>query len=133
MGRFSAVKDAARSAARVIKAVVGPGLPGYCSSARKVANAVGWVGRAFGNVKGAIGGAADWANPFGDGMGISPGNMKFPSGGAFGGSLMGADADLRPFAAMGSRFGLSVSSGLRPGAVTLAATRHITGPVTRST
>jgi lysozyme-like protein len=35
-----------------------------------------------------------------------------------GGALMGADADLGPFASIGSRFGLSVSSGIRPGAIT---------------
>jgi len=41
----------------------------------------------------------------------------FPTG-PFSGGLDGADADLGPFAAIGSRFGLGVSSGLRPGAVT---------------
>jgi len=34
------------------------------------------------------------------------------------GSLMGASSALKPFAALGAQFGLHVSSGLRPGAVT---------------
>jgi hypothetical protein len=34
------------------------------------------------------------------------------------GGLDGADPDLAPFAAIGARFGLSVSSGLRPGSIT---------------
>jgi hypothetical protein len=73
-------------------------------------------------------GAWDWVKshlhlpsiklPFGIG-GDGPGRgASLPSGGAFGGSLMGARSSLAPFAAIGSRFGLRVSSGRRPGAIT---------------
>jgi hypothetical protein len=73
-------------------------------------------------------GAWDWVKshlhlpsiklPFGIG-GDGPGRGgSLPSGGAFGGSLMGARSSLAPFAAAGSRFGLRVSSGRRPGAIT---------------
>jgi TP901 family phage tail tape measure protein len=40
------------------------------------------------------------------------------AGGGGGFSLMGANANLAPFAALGSRFGLQVTSGLRPGSIT---------------
>lgn len=43
----------------------------------------------------------------------------FPLGGGLGSAnLMGANANLGPFAAIGSRMGLHVSSGLRPGSIT---------------
>lgn len=59
----------------------------------------------------------------GDGPGFSPGGA-LPSGGAFGGSLMGARSSLRPFAAIGSSFGLGVTDGKRP-----AGTRTASGGV----
>jgi hypothetical protein len=79
-------------------------------------------------------GAWDWVKshlhlpsiklPFGIG-GDGPGRGgTLPSGGAFGGSLMGARSSLRPFAAIGSRFGLSVSDGKRP-----AGTRTASGGI----
>jgi hypothetical protein len=61
-------------------------------------------------------------NPFGDGLGRGGGSL--PSGGAFGGSLMGARPSLRPFAAVGSRFGLHVTDGKRP-----AGTRTASGGI----
>jgi hypothetical protein len=79
----------------------------------------------------------DKANPFssitgnivddtGDGIGRSG---ALPQVGAFGGSLMGARPAMRPFAAIGSRFGLGVSSGARPGAITSSGNQswHATG------
>jgi hypothetical protein len=54
----------------------------------------------------------------GDGIGKALAGGVLPSGGAFGGSLMGARSSLRPFAAIGSGFGLHVSSGRRLGSIT---------------
>lgn len=52
----------------------------------------------------------------GDGIGVS-----LPVGsGSVSGGLKGANAGLSPVAAIGSRFGLGVSSGLRPGATTVS-------------
>jgi hypothetical protein len=80
----------------------------------KVKDAIGWV---TGKVKGIAGSIGSALNPFGDGIGKPSGGV-LPSGGAFGGSLKGAQSALKPFAAVGSRFGLSVTSGRRPGAIT---------------
>jgi hypothetical protein len=67
----------------------------------------------------------------GDGAGKVAKGMSggLPSGGAFGGDLMGARPAMRPFAAIGSRFGLGVSSGKRPGAITSSGNQswHSTG------
>lgn len=52
----------------------------------------------------------------GDGIGKTLGS-PLPSG-TFGGNLMGARPSMAPFAAAASRFGLGVSSGRRPGAIT---------------
>jgi hypothetical protein len=81
----------------------------------KVKDAAGFVGKAIGKL-----------NPFGDGVGKALGNAagdgvgilspKVPGGGLP--SLMGAQAALAPVASVGSRFGLQVSSGRRPGAIT---------------
>jgi len=51
------------------------------------------------------------------------------AGGGGGGSLGGAKAIMRPFAAVGAHFGLHVSSGLRPGAITSSGNKslHSTG------
>jgi hypothetical protein len=55
------------------------------------------------------------ADAIGDGVGRITGRVKdasaarSPQGGAFGGSLMGARPSMKPFAAIGSRFGLHVS------------------------
>jgi hypothetical protein len=66
-------------------------------------------------------------NPFGDGIGklakkVGDGAGRIGASmgapGLGGGALMGADPDLGPFAGIGSRFGLHVSSGLRVGAIT---------------
>jgi hypothetical protein len=80
----------------------------------KVKDAIGWVAGKVGGLGSSIG---KKLNPFGDGIGKPAGGM-LPSGGAFGGSLMGAQSSLRPFAAIGDRFGLRVSSGRRPGSIT---------------
>jgi 3D (Asp-Asp-Asp) domain-containing protein len=70
----------------------------------------------------------DIARGNGDGIGRQI-QQRLPIGGAFGGSLMGADPRLKPFAAMGSRFGLTVTSGRRPGAITSSGNQswHSTG------
>lgn len=74
-------------------------------------------------------GASRAAGPAGDGIGDGPGDMasngarsgRTPSGspaGASGAGLMGASADLGRYASLGREFGNSVTSGLRPGAIT---------------
>lgn len=50
-------------------------------------------------------------------------NMTLPStASTFNGSLMGANAEMAPFAANAAAFGLRVTSGLRPGAITANGT-----------
>jgi hypothetical protein len=82
----------------------------------KVKGAAGFVGKAVSKL-----------NPFGDGLGKKFGDglgqrlstiapPPTPGGGLP--NLMGAQPALAPFAALGSRFGLNVSSGRRPGAIT---------------
>lgn len=58
-------------------------------------------------------------NALGIGAGDGIGKVRIPNVmGGKAGNLMGASSALRPLAAVGSRFGLRVSSGLRPGAIT---------------
>lgn len=70
------------------------------------------LGDVFSGVGDVVTGVVKKLNPFGDGLGIPKG--------AGGGSanLMGANKALGPFASIGAKYGLSVSSGRRPGAVT---------------
>lgn len=82
---------------------------------QKLRDAVGWVGKNLGNLGSSIGHAL---NPFGDGIGPTGGGSIPGIGG--GGSLMGADPDLAPFANLASSMGLHTSSGLRVGAHTLS-------------
>jgi hypothetical protein len=49
-------------------------------------------------------------------------NMTLPTSGTFNGNLMGANAEMAPFAAGAAAFGLRVTSGLRPGAITANGT-----------
>jgi phage-related protein len=70
----------------------------------------GALGKLGGAITGAISGGLGKITGVGDGLGRG----ALPSGGAFGGSLKGADPGLRPIAAIGSRFGLGVSDGRRP-------------------
>jgi hypothetical protein len=125
-GAFSAVKTGAVTAAHAIKTVVVPVFNAIKTAAEKLSRAVGGVGRAFGAVKGALGSAADFVNPFGDGVGKALAPTSIPGIGGKGG-LMGADPDLQPFANIGSRFGLGVSSGLRPGAITVSGNKSYHG------
>lgn len=78
---------------------------------------VSGIKSAAGSIGGAISGAVGSVNPFGDGEGVGRGfpGLKIP---ALKGSLMGAQSALGPFAALGQRFGLHVSSGRRPGSIT---------------
>jgi 3D (Asp-Asp-Asp) domain-containing protein len=58
-------------------------------------------------------------NPFGDGIGKAiAGGVGFMGSTGGKGSLMGADADLMPFASIAARMGLQTTSGLRPGSIT---------------
>lgn len=87
---------------------------------------------AGGSIGGAIKGAVKGAVPDFLGIGEGIGRRISPSMGApglGGGALMGADPDLAPFAAIGSRMGLRVTSGLRVGAITSAGNQsyHATG------
>jgi hypothetical protein len=83
--------------------------------------------------KGALTGIIGAINPFGDGMGkigdgigAELGKTAIPR---FGGSLMGARPEMAPIAGLASRFGLGVSSGRRPGAITSSGNQswHSTG------
>lgn len=112
---FSVVKSRVERTANAIKGVVVPAFNAIRDVAEAVAKAVGWVGRAFSTAKDAVGGAADWIIPGGDGIG----RMDVTGLGGTGG-LRGADPDLGPFAAIGRGMGLSVTSGIRPGDTTLS-------------
>ncbi len=69
---------------------------------------------------GKVAGALNKLNPFGDPR--DP-NMTMPAGTAMGGiNLMGANPIMAPFAAAAAQFGLGVTSGLRPGAITANGT-----------
>jgi hypothetical protein len=92
----------------------------------KLKAAIGWVADKAKGIAGGIGKVLG----IGDGIGKTIGSSgALPSGGAFGGSLMGARSAMRPFAAIGSGFGLHVSSGRRPGSITSSGNRswHSTG------
>jgi hypothetical protein len=88
---------------------------GLRSAAQGVIGTVSKVGSVFGSVAGTLKSAAGIIPGVGDGLG----SLQLPSG-AFsgGGSLMGANSSMAPFASIGARFGLHVSSGRRPGAIT---------------
>jgi 3D (Asp-Asp-Asp) domain-containing protein/acid phosphatase family membrane protein YuiD len=88
---------------RGIKAI----FDGIKSAAGAVAGALGAVGNAAKKIPD--------LNPFGDGIGQALGFMGSTGGK---GSLMGADADLMPFASIAARMGLHTTSGLRPGSIT---------------
>ncbi len=83
------------------------------------------------NLPDAVPGAPLLKQIFGKGIGDGMGHMLegFPLGGAGGGDLMGANQNLAPFAALGRLYGLSVTSGLRPGAITSSGnlSLHATG------
>jgi TP901 family phage tail tape measure protein len=99
-------------------------LPGLAAKALKGIG--GWIAD---TVTGAIGGIGKKIGGlFGDGIGDGVGKLK-TSIPAFGGSLMGARPSMAPVAGIASRFGLGVSSGLRPGAITSSGNRsyHSTG------
>jgi hypothetical protein len=132
-GAWQVVKTGATSAANAIKGVVVPAFNAIVTAANKIVSAVKSVISAFNAAKGAVGKVAGFLNPFGDGPGKAPGGIGaggvLPSGGAFGGSLMGARPAMAPFAAIGSRYGLHVSSGRRPGSITSSGNTswHSTG------
>jgi hypothetical protein len=147
-------KDVARGAVKAVKSILG-GLwralrdtikelvPLALDAAKEVGKAIikgvvsgiksagSAVGNAISDVVGAV-------NPFGDGVGIGKrvgeglGHMPLLGGsvpGGFGGNLDGADPHMKPFALLGTRFGLGVSDGLRPGGITSSGnvSLHATG------
>jgi len=150
-------KDIGRGALRAFRSIAGGLIDAMRESVSKVVPAALNAAKAVGSaivrgivagvkaapgaiadaVKGAVGGALEGVGNFlgvGDGIGHvvrGIGGGLLPPGGGFGGNLNGADADLRPFAALGARFGLAVTpqGGLRPGAITSSGNRslHATG------
>ncbi len=89
-----------------------------------------------GAIKDKLGSALGALNPFGEGLGKKIGDgagaglPPIPNlTGVGAGNLMGAQPALAPFAAIGSRFGLHVSSGRRPGSITSSGniSYHSTG------
>lgn len=125
---FDHVKRNARAAVTVFNSVLLPAFKAIVSAAEKVWGALKKVGGILGGVGGAAKDAAGFLNPFGDGLGKTASQMDITGlGGKTG--LMGADPDLGPFAAIGARMGLSVSSGIRPGAITSTGGKsyHSTG------
>lgn len=98
-----------------------------------IVNAFKGIGNLLWNkVKGGVSGLGD--KLVAEGKSLIPGwgdardpNMTLPSVGGGGGgvgvgSLMGAGPELAPFASQAARFGLGVSSGFRPGAITANGT-----------
>jgi Transglycosylase-like domain/Putative Flp pilus-assembly TadE/G-like len=71
-----------------------------------------------GELKGDKAQAKSRATPWGMGSGGGIPGVGLPVGGGGGGDLMGADPRLKVYADVAARFGLHVSSGLRPGAIT---------------
>lgn len=62
----------------------------------------------------------------GDGTGSGNASKGAPAGRSSGGSgLMGANAGLEGYASIGKQYGLSVTSGLRPGAITASGNRSL--------
>jgi hypothetical protein len=108
-GIFNGIKAAAKA------------VPGLAAAALK-----GIGGTILDGITGGLGGGVSGAikKLVGDGIGKSAASGSLPSVGAFGGSLKGARSSLAPFAAIGSRFGLSVSDGKRP-----AGTRTSSGGI----
>jgi hypothetical protein len=123
---FEGAKRGAQAASRVFNAVFLPALNAIAAAAEKVWGALKKVGGIIGAVSGAASDAAGFLNPFGDGLGKTAVDISGLGGG---GGLMGADADLAPFAALGRNAGLRVSSGLRVGSVTSSGNQsyHATG------
>jgi hypothetical protein len=128
--------DAARLGGKIIGGIVEglASLPGRVKSALvsgvekgiraalgPIQDAAGWIGDKIGD------GAGRAARRMGEGIGRT--SIPGLGGPAGKGALMGADQDLAPFAAMGAKFGLSTSSGIRPGAVTSSGNQsyHATG------
>lgn len=96
------------------------------SAAGAVAGAIGKIGKAASGIGGALKSAGGFIKSalHGDGIGQVTASGPLPSGGAFGGDLKGARPSLRPFAAVGSQFGLHVTDGKRP-----AGTKTVSGGV----
>jgi hypothetical protein len=133
-GAFKTVKSVVTGAADIlftaVKAVGGQIIKGIVAGLKGLANAVknavvNGVKGGLNAAKDAVSGAAsDVGNfllgPLGDGVGkaVSNAGLSMGAPGLGGGSLMGADPDLAPFAAIGSRFGLQTTSGIRPGSIT---------------
>lgn len=116
--------DVAKTAARGIGSAVQTGIIGpfnkIIDAGRKVASVLGGVKSAIGSVGSVAGDIGGALNPFGDGLGKagSVPSLTAPIGpagplGTGGGGLMGADRALAPFAAIGAKAGLSVTSGRR--------------------
>ena len=128
LGMFKIVKSALVALWKALR----DGMKALVPLAGRAAKAIGkaivdgivaGVKAAPGAVKDAIGGVLDGAfdlagDLVGDGVGKVVKGARLPSAGAFGGSLMGANVGMKPFAALGSGFGLGVTSGLRPGSIT---------------
>ena len=110
-----------RAAVNIGEDIVKGIVKGIKSTAGKIGSAI----------TGGIGAVGSFLSGKGEGIGKEIGTKfgSMPRGGSISGSLKGADAGMRPFAVLGSRFGLGVSSGLRPGAVTSSQNQswHATG------
>jgi len=122
--------------------IIGEAIGGALVAAGKMGEGIGkalvkgitvGIRKVAGGIKGAISGAIGKVKDFagiGDGIGKQIGGaFPLPRGGAVSGNLMGAQAGMRPFAVMGQRFGLGVSSGRRAGARTSSGNQswHSTG------
>lgn len=120
-GGVAAVAGAVgRLAGQIVKALgglAGNFFRGGWDVAKSILNGiVRGIGKGMGAVGGVIrkGLKALTFGAIGDGIG----KTLIPSGGKGSAALKGARAAMGPYAAIGSRFGLSVSSGRRPGAIT---------------
>lgn len=111
----SLVPDFVKAGAKFAHELISGLVRGLTSLPKKLGGA---VKKAIGAIGGAIG--------IGEGIGRT---MQPPGGGKGSAALMGAQSALGPYAAIGARFGLHVSSGRRPGAITSSGNRsyHDTG------
>lgn len=116
------LKGGAKLAGELVRGLIHglTGLPGKIgSSLKSAASHIPLIGKAFKDKGDGIGKASAAVSPLGLGIPHGKGSA----------ALKGARSTLAPFAAVGARFGLSVSSGKRPGSITSSGnvSYHSTG------
>lgn len=133
VGSLTQMGYSAAQARQIVRGAAGNGTGAISSAVSSAKNVQSFItspsgpsAQAFGPSPGHLGSAG----PFGDGLGLRGAAVGATAGKAAGlPGLMGANSNLEPYAVEASRFGLNVTSGLRPGAhtVTGGLSYHATG------